>query len=194
MTIIPYPSGDVPLACSKALADDHLIDELKDLLRGLLATDYDARVRAMSTLVGFQVDESAGEYAVDEEVEPPLGDPSAIRLVPALIALAEIRDDTERFSLITCAANVELSRLVEDEEVPAGFEGAYTDARAAALTLLGTALSKPIEGAEEILTPLLMAVATFNGASELALSLLQGDYDDEDEDDEDEDDEKESDA
>ncbi|HEY1099482.1 MAG TPA: hypothetical protein VGF99_11165 [Myxococcota bacterium] len=175
MTIIPYPSGDVPLAASKALADDHLDDGLKDLLRGLLSTDYDARVRAMSLLVGFQIDEDAAEYTVvGEDEEAPLGDPSAIRLVPALVALAEIRDDAERFSLLTCAANVELNRLVEDVALPAGLESGYSDARVAALAMLGAALGAPLEQADEVLQPLLMAVATFNGQGELALGLLNG--------------------
>lgn len=200
MTIIPYPSADVPLAASKALADDHLSEDLKVLLRGLLSTDLAERVKAMSGLVGFEVDVAAGEYSVaDDDGEDsvgPLDDPSALRLLPALVALAEIREDAERFSHVTCAANIELNRLMEGEEEPAGFEASFEEARKTALGLAAAALAAPVDE-EEILRPLMMVVAVFNGQVDLAMTLLgfDGDLDDEDEDEAgDEDDGEASDA
>ena len=185
MTIIPYPSADVPLAASKALADDHLAEDLKVLLRGLLSTDLAERVKAMSSLVGFQVDEAAGEYSIDDEDNVgPLDDDSAIRLLPALVALAELREDAERFSHVTCAANLELNRLMEGEDEPAGLEAAFADARKNALGLAAAAMGTPVEE-EEILRPLMMVVAVFNGQVDLAMTLLGFDGDD-DLDDEDE--------
>jgi len=197
MTIIPYPSADVPLAASKALADDHLSEDLKVLLRGLLSTDLAERVKAMSSLVGFEVDVAAGEYSVaeDEDSVGPLDDPSALRLLPALVALAERREDAERFSHVTCAANIELNRLMEGEEEPAGFEAAFEEARKTALGLAAAALAAPVDE-EEILRPLMMVVAVFNGQVDLAMTLLgfDGDLDDEDEDGDDEEDGDDTDA
>lgn len=172
MTIIPLPTADIPLAASKALADDKLSDELKGILRQLLSTDDDERVKAMSSLVGFEVDEGNAEYSeADVEQGGPLDDDSAIRILPALVALAAVRDDAERFSLVTCAANLELNRLLEEIDVPAGLDQAFADARATAISIAGAALSQPIDE-EELLRPLMMVVSVFNGHVDVAMSLL----------------------
>ncbi len=188
MTIIPLPTADIPLAASKALADDKLSDDLKGILRLLLSTDDNERVKAMSSLVGFEVDEGNAEYSeADAEQGGPLDDDSAIRILPALVALAAVREEGERFSLVTCAANLELNRLLEEIDVPAGLDQAFADARATAISIAGAALSQPIDE-EELLRPLMMVVSVFNGHVDVAMSLLGLDdeyvdgEDDEDED------------
>lgn len=171
MTIIPLPTADIPLAASKALADDKLSEELKGILRQLLSTDDDVRVKAMSSLVGFEVDEGNAEYSEVDDRAGPLDDDSAIRILPALVALAAVRDEAERFSLVTCAANLELNRLLEEIDVPAGLDQAFADARTTAIGIAGKALSEPIDE-EELLRPLMMVVSVFNGHVDVAMSLL----------------------
>ena len=184
MTVIPYPSADVPLVVSKTLADDRLDDDDRAALRQLLQSDDEARMDAMMTLGGAGLIEEASAI-----------DPDAIeavmtrrrRLVPALVGLAGTREDTERYALLALAANLELGRLMDDGDVPTGLDNAWPEALANGRRLSAGVLAESLHDELDV-RPLLMALAVFHGETEVAAQLLSGfgeEVDDDDFDDED---------
>ena|GEM_PF-1370673 len=184
MVVVPFPST-LPITVARALADISIGSTRRGLLLRLCGDEIDDRANALLELMEF---ESVDEGGVDEGgVDDDEDDSVGRRLVPALVALAESRDGPEQFSLLTCAAQLELGRLLEEEDVDDDLAGDWNEACLTALRLAAAAVAQPLE--DDLLRPLLLVLATFNGNAELGLTIAGGlDDDDLDEDDLDEDD------
>lgn len=193
MVVVPFPST-LPAAVAQALADVSIGSTRRGLLLRLCGDDIDNRASALLELMEFEsvddgLDNDDGDGGDDVDVDD---DGAGRRLVPALVALAESRDGPEQFSLLTCAAQLELGRLLEEEDVDDDLAGDWSEACLTALRLAAAAVAQPLE--DDLLRPLLLVLATFNGNAELGLTIAGGLDDDEDDDlddldeDEDEDD------
>ena len=172
--IIEFP-GSLPTAVARAMADEKIPSELRDALRLLASNDEGTRIEALD-IIRDAVD-------VDEDGTGPRG----LRLFPALVALAALREGAERAALVGSASSLELVRLAVDGDVPDSLESAWDDARIAGLKLCAPLLAEPVD--PELLGPLLAALAALQGDGELAGLIASADelidsaVDDDDDDD-----------
>ncbi|MDP2339480.1 MAG: hypothetical protein Q8O67_00870 [Deltaproteobacteria bacterium] len=158
--IIEFP-GSLPPAVARAVGDERIPSELRDALRLLASDDEGTRIEALD-VIRDAVD-------VDEDDTGPRG----LRLFPALVALAALREGAERAALIGSASSLELVRLAVDGDVPEGLDAVWDDARIAGLKLCAPLLAEPVD--PELLGPLLAALAALQGDGELAGLIASAD-------------------
>jgi hypothetical protein len=191
MTVVPFPSTVTP-EVAKAIADKHVDERSKELLRTLADGDSDdVRANALTTLMEH-VSALASE---DGDDDADAADDEGWRLIPALVSVAGTRDGAERAALLVCAGHLQVGRLVDLEDDPSALkahESFVEAASARALKLAGEAVSTTIADVE-VLRPLMVVLAAFHGHIDLAITLLSDDAvpDDDDDLDDDVDDDEE---
>jgi hypothetical protein len=158
--IIEFP-GSLPPVVARAVADERIPSELRDAVRRLASDDEMTRIDALD-VIRDAVD-------VDDEDSGPRG----LRLFPALVALAGLREGAERAALIGSASSLELVRLAVDGDVPEGLDQAWDEARLSGLKLCAPLLAEPVDA--ELLGPLLAALAALQGDGELAGLIASAD-------------------
>ncbi len=163
MTVVPFPST-TPAAVTAALTDVALDEGSKTLLRVLASGDSDeARATALTSLMEHVSELDDGNTA-----------DQSWRLIPALVAVAGTREGAERAAVLVCAGHLQVGRLVdiEDDDEASVAHAAFAEAACAdALRLAGEAVSSAVVDVE-VLRPLMVVLAAFNGHVDLAIDLL----------------------
>ncbi len=198
--LIRFPGSSLPAPITRALADEALPGSLRDALHAATAEDEEDRLLALDalqagmTLVGASDDDDEAEEEDGDDGDDAGAGPSALRLFPAIVALAHLREGPERLALLGIAGGLEMMRLAGEFDVPEDLGDEWDPAHEDALRMCAAELSSPAD--PEIVRPLLACLATLQGDVMLGGAIAsfddegddEGDEEGDEEDDDDDDD------